>query len=211
MSGWKSDSSMNSSDMQLLSIFESLVPLINGQDSKGKVAYLGPKQTIVHRYLLVLFMAQTITVFRLTGKDVDDNTYFTNGRLEDIAKTAFRNRPIKYDRIKTAMMMYRSFQEKGLVDVRNILDGTYITLTKDGEEICKKMLPGLIALAMIHDIIPKKFEVYQFDEELFGTRKGVRHRFRNPDLESVLDELVEKVTEINQALYDTNILDEDNQ
>lgn len=188
--------------MKLLSLFESLVPLINGQDSKGKVAYLGPKKTIIHRYLLVLFMAQTITVFRLTGKDVDDSIYFTNGGLEDIAKTTFRNKPIKYDRVRTAMIMYKIFQKKGYVDIRNIPGGTHVTLTKEGEEICKKMLPGLIALAMIHEIIPKKFEVYQFDEELFGAKKGVGHSFGNSDLQIVLDKLIEQTTEINRALED---------
>jgi hypothetical protein len=49
-----------------------VVPVLNGRDSDGKPKYLGPEATKIHRYLLVLFMAKSEPIYRLSAKGVKE-------------------------------------------------------------------------------------------------------------------------------------------
>jgi hypothetical protein len=185
-----------SKDDPRLRILEYILPLINGQ-------VLGPKKTLVHRYLLVLYLAQT-PVFRLTGQNFDDNIYFTIFGLWTIAKTSLSN-PIKFDKTRVAIKVYRKVQKEELVVLRKSSGDDYVTLTDKGKAICGDMLPDLITLAWIHRNKPGKFDDYQPEDKdnYFGTRKGVKHHpFGSSDLQILLDELVEKTTQINRSLGD---------
>jgi hypothetical protein len=186
-----------SKDEPLLRILEYILPLINGQ-------VLGPKKTLLHRYLLVLYLAQTRTIFSLTGQNIDDNIYFTIHHLWEIAKTSL-SKPIKFDKTRVAIKVYRKVQKEEIVILRKSSGDDYVTLTEKGEAVCGDMLPDLITLAWIHKNKPRKFDYYQPDDndDYFGTKKGVKHRpFGSSDLEMVLDELVEKTTKINRSLGD---------
>ncbi|MGC1931041.1 MAG: hypothetical protein WA667_18890 [Candidatus Nitrosopolaris sp.] len=74
----------------LINIFDEikrvakLVPVLNGRDSDGNPKYLGPETTKIHRYLLVLWLAKSAPMFRLSAKGVkemDNSFYFTLYKL----------------------------------------------------------------------------------------------------------------------------------
>src|SRR5215467_2784546 len=65
------------------------LPILNGtrcSDSEGHVIYLGPQRTKIHRYLLIIFLAKSAQMFRLSGKEIDNSIYFTLYALKEIAK-----------------------------------------------------------------------------------------------------------------------------
>jgi hypothetical protein len=49
-----------------------VVPFLNGRNSNGNIVCLGPQRTKIHRYLLVLCVAKSEPIFRLSGKEIDD-------------------------------------------------------------------------------------------------------------------------------------------
>ena len=90
-----------------LRIIANVVPILNGRDPDGNVIYLGPQTTKIHRYLLVVFVAKSIQMFRLGfGKEIDSSTYFTLYGLGKVADSFKQIRPyllaIHYDRTKVA-------------------------------------------------------------------------------------------------------------
>ena len=71
----------------LIRIFAHIVPILNGRDSEGHVIYLGPQRTKIHRYLLIIFLAKSAQMFRLSGKEIDNSIYFTLYALKEIANS----------------------------------------------------------------------------------------------------------------------------
>jgi hypothetical protein len=62
----------------LLKIVATIMPIINGRDSTGSSIYLGPHTTKVAKYLLIVFLAKSLEVFRLgLAKEIDSSVYFT--------------------------------------------------------------------------------------------------------------------------------------
>ena len=131
-----------------LRIFAHIVPILNGRDSEGHVIYLGPQRTKIHRYLLIIFLAKSAQMFRLSGKEIDNSIYFTLYTLKEIAN--FKDIspyyiPINYDRSKVAIKVYNMISSNGLVDIKKIDGDTYITVTKKGDDVSEKLLRELIA------------------------------------------------------------------
>ncbi len=61
-----------------LHMIANIIPVLNGRDSNGNSIRLGPHTTKIHRYLLVIFVAQSLQIFRLTyGEKIDNSSYFT--------------------------------------------------------------------------------------------------------------------------------------
>src|SRR5215471_2430529 len=77
----------NHSPEGLIRIFAHIVPILNGRDSEGHVIYLGPQRTKIHRYLLIIFLAKSAQIFRLSGKEIDNSIYFTLYALKEIANS----------------------------------------------------------------------------------------------------------------------------
>jgi hypothetical protein len=57
--------------------FAHIVPILNGRDSEGHIIYLGPQRTKIHRYLLVIFLAKSTQMFRLSGKEIDNSLFYS--------------------------------------------------------------------------------------------------------------------------------------
>jgi hypothetical protein len=53
----------------LIEIINDIVPVLNGRDSSNNVAYLGPNKTIIHRYLVVLYVAKFVPTFTIWGEN----------------------------------------------------------------------------------------------------------------------------------------------
>jgi hypothetical protein len=125
-----------------------VVPILNGRDSDGNSKYLGPERTKIHRYLLLLWVAKSTEVFRLYGKEVDNSIYFTLynlGKVADSFKQFGPYLPIHYDRTKTAIRIYTTMSNSGLVDIKKIDGDTYVTTTAKGDDVSAKSLQNLIA------------------------------------------------------------------
>jgi hypothetical protein len=103
---------------------------------------LGPQRTKIHRYLLVIFLAKSAQMFRLSGNEIDNSIYFTLYALKEIANS-FKDispyhLPIIYDRSKVATKVYNMISNDGLVDIKKI-DGFNFNqnLTKIQRNYCK--------------------------------------------------------------------------
>jgi hypothetical protein len=129
----------NHSPEGLIRIFAHIVPILNGRDSEGHVIYLGPQRTKIHRYLLIIFLAKSAQMFRLSGKEIDNSIYFTLYALKEIANS-FKDispyhLPLNYDRSKVASKVYFLISNNGLVDIKKIDGDTYITGTEKGDTV----------------------------------------------------------------------------
>jgi hypothetical protein len=127
-----------------------VVPVLNGRDSDGKPKYLGPETTKIHRYLLVLWGAKSSSTLRLSAKgvkEIDNSFYFTRYMLWKIAKS-FKDAPpyhlpITYDRTKVAEKIYNMISNNGLVTIKKIEGGSYVTTTKKGDDESEGLLEDL--------------------------------------------------------------------
>jgi len=50
--------SINENPDPMIKIVANIIPVLNGRYPAGNVIYLGPQTTKVHRYLLVVFLAE---------------------------------------------------------------------------------------------------------------------------------------------------------
>ena len=132
----------------LVEIINDIIPVLNGRDSSNNIAFLGPNKTIVHRYLVVLYVAKFVPTFTIWGESFGTSTFFTIYSLANVAK-AFK-RPINFDRTKSATNIYRSAEKKGLVEFKKSVGKTYVTTTPKGDELCLGFLKDFMALARIH-------------------------------------------------------------
>jgi hypothetical protein len=97
-----------------LHMIANIIPVLNGRDSNGNSIRLGPHTTKIHKYLLVIFVAQSLQIFRLTyGEKIDKSSYFT---LHGLGQGADKfkqfgpyHQPIHYDRTKVAGRIYSIF------------------------------------------------------------------------------------------------------
>jgi hypothetical protein len=108
-----------------------VVPFLNGRDSNGNIVCLGPQRTKIHRYLLVLSVAESEPIFRSFGKEIDNSVCFTLYKLWTIANS-FKDispwyLPITYDRTKVAIKIYNVISNAGLVVIKKI-DGHIFSL-----------------------------------------------------------------------------------
>jgi hypothetical protein len=127
----------------------NVVPILNGRDSDGNVICLGPQRTKIHRYLIVLWVAKSVPIFRSSGKEIDNSIYFTLYKLGKVADS-FKDispyhLPIHYDRTKVAIKIYTMLSKNGFVAIRKIKGDTYVTITKKGEKEAERLLQDLIA------------------------------------------------------------------
>jgi hypothetical protein len=172
-----------------------VVPVLNGRDSDGKPKYLGPEATKIHRYLLVLFMAKSESMYRLSTKgvkEIDNSFYFTMYKLWQIAKS-FKDAPpyhlpITYDRTKVAEKVYNMISNNGLVTIKKIDGGCYVTTTKKGDDESEALLKDLGAY-MDND-----------SEDRFVAKGGTGydHELQKEERKR----LAERITEINLPFED---------
>lgn len=118
----------------------NVVPILNGRDSAGQVIHLGPRRLRTTRYLLVVFVAKSIQMFRLAhGKEIDNSIYFTLYGLGKVADSFKQIRPyllaIHYDRTKVASRIYTMISNNGLVAMRKIDGATRVKMTERGVKI----------------------------------------------------------------------------
>ncbi len=182
-----------------IKLVANVVPILNGRDSGGNAICLGPQGTKIHRYLLVAFLAKSTTMFSLWGKEFDDSVYFTLYTLGKVAdsfkKTMPYHIPIHYDRTKVAIRIYSMISNTGLVDIREIEGGTYITITEKGEDTSTKVLQDLIAYEEITNCVNKK----DFDDA-FQVRKGIGIGY--DPLQKIERRLTDRILEINLPFED---------
>jgi hypothetical protein len=182
----------------LLEMINGIIPILNGRDSENNVAFLGPNTTKIHRYLLILYTAKYLQIFKLLGKQVDESVYFTLYGLSKVAK-AFSN-PIHYDRTKVAIKVYKKSEGLGFVQIKKIEGETYITTTHKGDDICLKIISDLIALMKIHSIAPKAVEESVYEDQ-YPIKKGVKPFFKGiTDLETVVRHLLFNTKELNRQM-----------
>lgn len=131
-----------------MEIISDIIPVLNGRDSRDNVAFLGPNKTTIHRYLVILYAAKFVPTFTIWGENFGKSTFFTVYSLANVAK-AF-NRPINFDRTKSATNIYRKAEKKGLVEFKKSEGKTYVTTTPKGDELCLGFLKDFMALARIH-------------------------------------------------------------
>ena len=171
------------------------VLVLNGRDSDGKPKYLGPEATKIHRYLLVLFMAKSEPMYRLSAKgvkEIDNSFYFTMYKLWQIAKS-FKDvppyhLPITYDRTKVAGKIYNMISSNGLVTIKKIDGGSYVTITEKGDDESEGLLKDLGAY-MDND-----------SEDRFVAKGGVGY---DPELQKEeRKRLAERITKINLPFED---------
>ncbi|MGC1928787.1 MAG: hypothetical protein WA667_07405, partial [Candidatus Nitrosopolaris sp.] len=134
----------NANPDPMIKLVATVVRILNGRDSDGHVICLGPQGTKIHRYLLVVFLAASVQMFRLLGKEIDNSIYFTLYRLKEVANS-FKDispyhLPICYDRTKVAIKIYNMISNDGLVAIRKIEGDTYVTITEKGEHVSTKLL-----------------------------------------------------------------------
>jgi hypothetical protein len=180
----------------MLKMVANVIPVLNGRDPSGKIIYLGPQTTKIHRYLIVVFLAKATQMFRLMGKEIDNSVYFTLYGLGKVAESfkeiAPYHIPIHYDRTKVATRIYNMISNNGLVTIKKIRGETYITITDKGEDVSTKLLQELIAYGEFANM-EKKVDDTKF------VSKGVR---KDPGLERVEKKLAEKISEINLQFED---------
>lgn len=180
----------------LLEMINGIVPILNGRDSYNKIAFLGPNTTKIHRYLIVLYTAKYLQTFKLIGKQLNNSVYFTLYGLSKVAK-AF-NKPIHYDRTKVAIRVYKKSEQLGFVQIKKIEGETYITTTKEGDEICLKILLDLSALMKIHSFAPSIVE-QSVSEDRYSIKKGVKPLYTGEkDLDTVIQNLLSNTKVLNR-------------
>jgi hypothetical protein len=181
----------------LIRLIANIVPILNGRDSDGKVIYLGPQTTKIHRYLLVVFIAKSIHFFRLGfGKEIDSSIYFTLyglGKVADSFKQIGPHLlPIHYDRTKVANSVYTVISNNGLVAMRKIDGETYVKITEKGEDLSTKLLQELIAYAEVVSATrpdsDKNFKVKK------GVKVGIGY---DSESQKVEKKLADRISEIN--------------
>ena len=182
----------------MIKLVATVVRILNGRDSDGNVICLGPQGTKIHRYLLVVFLAASIQMFRLLGKEIDNSIYFSLYRLKEVANS-FKDispyhLPICYDRTKVAIKIYNMISNDGLVAIRKIEGDTYVTITEKGEHVSTKLLPELIAYEEFANMNKKT------DSDERFKAKGMRGY--DPGLQRVEKRLAEKISEINLPFED---------
>ena len=96
------------------------------------------------RYLLVVFLAKSTQIFRLSGKEIDNSIYFTLYQLSKVADSirdiSPYHLPIQFDRTKGAIKIYNMMSKNGLVIIKNIEGTTYVTITEKGDEVSEQLL-----------------------------------------------------------------------
>ena len=188
--------SFNQNPEGLIRIVAHVVPILNGRDSEGHVIYLGPQRTKIHRYLLVIFLAKSTQMFRISGKEIDNSVYFTLYCLKEVANS-FKDIspyhiPIHYDRTKVAIRIYNMISNNGLVDIKKIDGDTYVKITEKGDDVSEKLLRELITYDEFANM--NKTD----SDEPFKVKKGVKFGVGyDPGLQRVEKRLAEKISEIN--------------
>jgi len=182
-----------------LRIIANVVPILNGRDPDGNAIYLGPQTTKIHRYLLVVFVAKSIQMFRLGfGKEIDNSIYFTLYGLGKVADSFKQIRPyllaIHYDRTKVASRIYTMISNNRLVAMRKMDGETYVKITEKGDDISNELLQELIAYGEIANMNKKTDS-----EERFKAKGVLRY---DPELQRVQKRLGEKISEINLPFED---------
>src|SRR5262249_32478577 len=79
-------------------------------------------------YLLVVFLAKSTQMFRLSGMEIDNSIYFTLYQLWNIVKSL--KDPITHVRTK-AIKIYTMLSKDGLVDIKKIDGDTYVLLKRE--------------------------------------------------------------------------------
>jgi hypothetical protein len=100
-----------------------------------------------------------------------------------------------------AIRVYENSEKVGYTQIKKLDGETYITITEKGDEYCLNLLEDLIALAKIHGIAPKVLEEKYLTNDKF-IKKGIRppHLRNSADLEVVIDDIVHKVSELNNVI-----------
>ncbi|MFZ0513200.1 MAG: hypothetical protein WAM14_16435, partial [Candidatus Nitrosopolaris sp.] len=106
-------------------------------------------------YLLVVFLAKSTQIFRLSGKEIDNSIYFTLYQLSKVADSFKQTKPyhlpIHYDRTK-AIKIYNMVSKNGLVIIKKIEGNTYVTTTKKGDEVSEQLLQNFIAYGELTNV-----------------------------------------------------------
>jgi hypothetical protein len=79
-------------------------------------------------YLLVVFLAKSTQMFRLSGMEIDNSIYFTFYQLWNVVKSL--KDPITHVRTK-AIKIYTMLSKDGLVDIKKIDGDTYVLLKRE--------------------------------------------------------------------------------
>lgn len=138
---------MVNKDQDLLEIIDAIIPSLNGY---GPECY-GPKSMEQPRYLILLYVAAKVELFKCFGKKVDNITYFSARSLEKVAKDGrFKRGPFKYERSRAMKNHYLHYERDGLIvhTKRDQID--IVTLTKKGEEYCETIIESLL------EVIPEQ-------------------------------------------------------
>ena len=186
----------NNNPEGLIRIVAHVVPILNGRNSEGHVIYLGPQRTKIHRYLLVIFLAKSTQMFRLSGKEIDNSLYFTLYYLKEVANS-FKDIspyhiPIHYDRTKVAIKVYNMISNNGLVAIKKVEGDTYVTITEKGDDVSTKLLREFIAYDEFANLNNTD------SDETFKVKKGGKFGVGyDPGLQRIEKRLAEKISEIN--------------
>lgn len=111
----------------------SIIPIINGQGTNS-LHYR------IERYLIILCIATQD--YSYNGEEFDKLYYFTISKLGKIASSLFT--PIKYDRSRIALKIYKICQKYGYVNIKKVNGDTYVAVTKKGQDTSQKMIKNLI-------------------------------------------------------------------
>jgi hypothetical protein len=103
----------------------------------------GDRATI-HRYLILLYLANIHPLFNDAGKKYDNNLlYFSGPKLREVALEMDKKwgTPIKFDRYRTARSKYGMCESRGYVHVKK-LDGNdcRFALTEEGIKHCEEIV-----------------------------------------------------------------------
>ncbi len=181
----------------------NIIPVLNGRVSNGNSIRLGPHTTKIHRYLLVIFVAQSLQTFRLTyGEKIDNSTYFTLHGLGQVADKFKQfgpyHQPIHYDTTKVAGRIYAIISNDGLVAMRKKDGQTYVTITEDGNNKSSTLLQELIAFEELANLNTKTNSEDGFIAK--GTKSGTLGS--DLGLQKVQKRLAEGISEINLQFED---------
>ncbi len=183
----------------IIKLVASIVPILNGRDSSGNAICLGPQRTKIHRYLLVAFLAKSTSMFSLWGKEIDNSIYFTLYALCQVADSLKRampyHLPIHYDRTKVAGRIYSLISNDGLISIKKIDGGTYVTITEKGEETSIKLLQDLLAYKEITNCVNKTDS-----DDTFQVKKGIGIGY--DPLQKIERRLADRILEINLPFED---------
>ncbi|MGC1929243.1 MAG: hypothetical protein WA667_09735 [Candidatus Nitrosopolaris sp.] len=114
-------------DEGFLEIINAIIPSLNGHDpvklvsvsygvdNKANNKYFGPKVMIKHRYLILLYVAGRIELFKTFGLQQDNNIYFSARNLEKIAKSDIFAEEIKFERSRAMKDHYSNYVGDGVI------------------------------------------------------------------------------------------------